>query len=81
MKSTGMVRKIDELGRIVVPKEIRRTLDIDNGDPLEIFVEGDHIILKKHDPACLFCGNPKNVIFFRGKLCCRDCLEELSRQL
>lgn len=81
MKSTGMIRKIDELGRIVVPKEIRKTLDIDNGDPLEIFVEGDHIILKKHNPACLFCGKAEDVIFFRGKLCCRDCLEELAHQL
>lgn len=81
MKSTGMIRKIDELGRIVVPKEIRKTLNIDNGDPLEIFVEGDQIILKKHDPSCLFCGKSEDVIFFRGKLCCRDCLEELARQL
>ena len=81
MKSLGIVRKIDELGRIVVPKEIRKTLNIDNGDPLEIFVEGDQIILKKHDPSCLFCGKSEDVIFFRGKLCCRDCLEELARQL
>lgn len=81
MKSTGMIRKIDELGRIVVPKEIRNTLGIENGDPLEIFVEGDCILLQKHAPSCLFCGKGDDVIFFRGKLCCRDCLEELSRQL
>ena len=81
MKSTGIVRQIDELGRIVVPKEIRKKMYIESGDPLEIFVEGDRIILKKHDPACLFCGKAEDVLFFRGKLCCRDCLEELARQL
>ena len=81
MKSTGMIRKIDNLGRIVVPKEIRDTLGIEDGDPLEIFVEGNCILLQKHEPRCLFCGKSDDVIFFRGKLCCRDCLEELSRQL
>ena len=57
MKSTGIVRKVDELGRIVIPIELRRTLDIDIKDALEIYVDGDQIILKKYEPACIFCQN------------------------
>ena len=57
MKSTGIVRKVDELGRIVLPIELRRTLDIDVKDALEIYVEGSQIILKKYEPACVFCGS------------------------
>lgn len=78
MKSTGMVRKIDELGRIVLPKEIRDTMDIKSGDGIEIFVSEDKIILKKYEPSCIFCGNADNVEFYRGKLICRDCLENLK---
>ncbi|MBO5006733.1 MAG: AbrB/MazE/SpoVT family DNA-binding domain-containing protein [Clostridia bacterium] len=62
MKSTGVVRRIDELGRIVLPIEIRKNLSIDNRDAVEIFVENDKIILKKYEPACIFCGNADNVI-------------------
>ena len=80
MKSTGMIRKIDELGRIVIPMEIRNSLGIESRDPLEIFVEGEQIVLKKHAPACLFCGKEEQTTFFRGKLVCRDCLDELRRQ-
>ena len=61
MKSTGIVRKIDELGRLVLPIELRRTLEISDGDSLEIFVEDNTIILKKYQPACIFCGNAKDV--------------------
>lgn len=67
MKSTGIVRKVDELGRIVLPIELRRTLDIDVKDSLEIYVDGSQIILKKYEPACVFCGNAKDVINFKGK--------------
>jgi len=74
MKSTGIVRKIDELGRIVLPIEIRNTMDIKNRDSIEIFVSDDRIILKKYEPACLFCGNADDVAFFKGKLICKDCL-------
>ena len=81
MKSTGIVRKVDELGRIVLPIEMRRTLDIAEKDALEIYVEGDSIILRKYQPACIFCDNMKNVISFQGKNICPDCLEKIKTRL
>ena len=78
MKSTGIVRKVDELGRIVLPIELRRTLEIAERDSLEIYVEGSTIILKKYEPACIFCGNAKDVTNFKGKNICRDCLAEMA---
>ena len=78
MKSTGIVRKVDELGRIVLPIELRRTLDIEVKDALEIYVDGAQIILKKYEPACTFCGNAKDVTNFKGKNICRDCLAEMA---
>ena len=80
MKSTGIVRKVDELGRIVLPIEMRRTLDIAEKDALEIYVEGDNIILRKYQPACIFCDNVKNVISFEGKNICPDCLDKLRNK-
>ena len=77
MKSTGVVRKVDELGRIVIPIELRRTMDIAIKDTLEIYVEGDRIILKKYHPACIFCEDAQNVISYKGKMICRNCLAEL----
>jgi len=77
MKSTGIVRKVDELGRIVLPIELRRTLDIAEKDALEIFIDGNNIILKKYEPACIFCGNAKDVSVFKGKNICPDCIREL----
>ena len=78
MKSTGVVRKLDELGRIVLPIELRRTLDISVRGTLEIFVEDDKIILKKYHPACIFCSDARNVKPFMGKLVCSNCLEHLK---
>lgn len=78
MKSTGVVRKVDELGRVVIPIELRRTLDIAEKDALEIYVEGEHIILKKYEPACIFCGNARNVINYKGKKICQECAAELA---
>lgn len=78
MKSTGMVRKIDELGRIVLPIEIRKTMGIENRDAIEIFVDEDKIVLKKYEPACIFCGNADNVTYFRGKLVCNECISALK---
>lgn len=80
MKSTGVVRKVDELGRIVIPIELRRTLSIAEKDPLEIFVDGEHIILKKYEPACIFCGDARNVSYYKGKNICQNCLDELKSQ-
>ena len=78
MKSTGIVRKIDELGRIVLPIEIRNTMDIASRDPIEIFVEEDKIILKKYEPSCVFCGNADNVEYYKGKLVCQNCIAALG---
>ena len=78
MKSTGIVRKVDELGRIVLPIELRRTLDIAERDALEIYVEGSAIVLKKYRPSCVFCDNSKNVTTFKGKNVCPKCLKELQ---
>ncbi|HHY70756.1 MAG TPA: AbrB/MazE/SpoVT family DNA-binding domain-containing protein [Thermoanaerobacterales bacterium] len=81
MKSTGIVRKVDELGRVVIPIELRRTLDISVKDALEIYVDSDKIILKKYEPACIFCGNADEVINFKGKNLCKTCAKELDHQL
>ncbi|NLW56089.1 MAG: AbrB/MazE/SpoVT family DNA-binding domain-containing protein [Firmicutes bacterium] len=78
MKSTGIVRKVDELGRVVIPIELRRTLQIEERDALEIYVDGEKIILKKYEPACIFCGNAENVQIFKDKNICTDCLEAMK---
>ena len=78
MKSTGIVRKVDELGRIVLPIEMRRTLDIGEKDALEIYVEGSSVILKKYKPSCVFCDATKDITVFKGKNICRKCLKELK---
>ena len=77
MKYTGIVRRIDDLGRVVLPVELRRTLDLENGDSLEIFVEDDRVILKKYQPACIFCGGVDGVFAFKGRNLCPDCLAEI----
>lgn len=73
MKATGIVRKVDDLGRIVLPKELRNVLDINEKDPLEIYTEGDQIILKKYEPACIFCGGAEDVVLHHGKNVCTKC--------
>ena len=79
MKSTGIVRKLDNLGRIVIPIEVRRTLNIEEKDGLEIYVDHDRIILRKYEPAyvCVFCGNGDEVINHKGKAVCHHCMESL----
>lgn len=79
MKSTGIVRKVDELGRVVLPIELRRTLDIAEKDAIEIYVDGDAIILKKYEPTCIFCGSAKNVTAYKEKNVCPICLRELKK--
>ena len=78
MKSTGIVRKVDELGRVVIPIEIRNKFDIAEKDPIEIYVDGSSIILKKYEPNCIFCGNSKNLISYKDKLICSKCAQKLS---
>lgn len=78
MKSTGIVRNVDELGRVVVPKELRKHLGIDSGEPVEIYADGEKIVLMKYEPACIFCSSVKDVLFYRGKKICQACLNELQ---
>lgn len=80
MKSTGVVRKVDELGRIVLPIEIRKVLEIDVKDALEIFTDEDKIILRKYTPACIFCGNADDVVYFNNKRICTECLKKIKDQ-
>ena len=78
MKSTGIVRKIDELGRMVVPKEIRDTMGIEKNDPMEFFVEGDRIIVTKYFEGCSLCGNTENLNDYKDKKLCTDCIEAIK---
>lgn len=78
MKSTGVVRKVDELGRIVLPIEIRKTLDIQQKDAIEIFIDEDKIILQKYQPACIFCNQVNDVVYFNGKRVCTACIEKMK---
>lgn len=78
MKSTGIVRKVDELGRIVLPIELRRTMSIEIKDPLEIYVDGDQIILKKYVPSCVFCGGAEDILDYKGKRVCRACRAKIA---
>ena len=80
MKSTGVVRKVDELGRIVLPIEIRNVLDIKPKDAIEIFTDNDKIVLKKYQPACIFCNDVDDVVYFNGKRVCNACIEKLKEQ-
>ncbi len=78
MKSTGIVRKVDDLGRIVLPKELRTVLNISERDPLEIFVDGGYIMLQKYEPSCVFCGSSDGVSSFKTKSVCRKCRSEMA---
>lgn len=78
MKATGIVRKVDELGRVVLPMELRKTFDIKIKDAMEIYVDDEAIILKKYEPACIFCGNANNVVNYSGKNICKICVGKLA---
>lgn len=78
MKSIGIVRSVDNLGRITLPIELRRTLNIAEKDPLEIYVDGSNIVLRKYSSSCIFCDSTKNVVLFRGKNVCARCLRDLK---
>lgn len=80
MKSTGLVRKVDELGRIVLPVECRRVMEIEDKDALEVFVEDNTIILKKYEPACIFCGESRDVVTFKGRNVCPVCAKSLAKR-
>jgi transcriptional pleiotropic regulator of transition state genes len=79
MKSTGIVRSVDKMGRVVIPKEIRKQLNIENeSDSLEIGIEGDRIILKKHHKACFFCDMLGEMVEYKGYYICENCIEKLK---
>ena len=77
--TTGVVRNIDELGRLVVPKEMRTTLGIDYSDPVEISIEEDKIVIRKHAPYCIFCQSTEGLSEFKGKKICKECLSEMTK--
>ena len=79
MKSTGIIRRVDELGRVVIPIEIRNKFQIAEKDPIEIYVEGSSIILKKFEPNCIFCGSTKDLVEYKDRLVCSKCAENLSQ--
>lgn len=79
MKSTGIIRKVDELGRIVLPIELRRVLDIAERDELEIYMENDRIILQKFEPSCIFCQSSQGLVAYKGKNVCQTCVRSMSR--
>ena len=79
MKSTGIIRRVDELGRIVLPIELRRTLDIAERDELEIFMENDRIILQKFEPSCVFCASSHGLVTYRGKNDSQDCIRNMGK--
>ena len=79
MKATGIVRPVDALGRVVIPVELRRNLGIKTEDSLEIFVDGQYIMLKKYEPSCVFCGEENDVKLIHGKTVCSKCIEEMKK--
>ncbi len=79
MKSTGIIRRVDELGRVVIPMEIRNQFDIAEKDPIEIYVKGSTIVLKKFQPDCIFCGKSEDLITFNDKLICTDCAKKIGK--
>lgn len=79
MKSIGIVRRMDELGRIVLPVELRRTLDIAERDELEIYLDDDKVVLKKHEPSCVFCDSLRELVAYRGRNVCMECIENMNK--
>lgn len=80
MKATGMIRSLDQLGRIVIPIELRRVLDIDIGDGLEFYSDENTIVLKKYEPACIFCNSANDIRVYKGKHICGECYAQLKEK-
>jgi len=81
MKQTGIVRKVDELGRIVLPIELRRTLDIAVRDALEIYLDDDKVVMRKYEPSCVFCGSTRNLLEYREKSVCKECIQKMKTEV
>lgn len=80
MKATGIIRRVDELGRVVIPIEIRNKFNIVEKDPIEIYVDNSSIVLKKYEPNCIFCGSTKNLVEYKNKLVCEKCTKQLNEK-
>ena len=80
MKATGIARPVDPLGRVVIPIELRRSLDIKTDDLLEVFVEGEYIMLKKYEQKCVFCSGTEGIVEIHGKNVCSACIEEMKNK-
>ena len=80
MKATGIIRKVDELGRIVLPIELRRSLDIATQDEIEIFAVDDQIVLHKHEPTCVFCNSSRDLVTYHNKSVCRECIRHIQEE-
>lgn len=78
MRATGIVRKVDQLGRVSIPKEIRKSLQIENKDPVEIFTDGEYIIFQKYNPGCFICGEVETTRIFKKKLLCQKCIDAIN---
>lgn len=81
MKATGIVRPVDALGRVVIPVELRRNLNIKTDDSLEVYVDGQFIMLKKYEPSCIFCGEVEDIHLIHGKSICGNCVREIMKKL
>ena len=81
MKATGIIRNLDQLGRFVIPKETRKALDLNEGDPIEMFTDGDEIILKKYNPGCHCCGSMDHLTEVLGLKICPKCLKEFAKAI
>ncbi len=79
MRTPGMIRKVDELGRIVIPSELRKALEVGPGDAMELYLQEDRLVLKKFAPACIFCGGIQGLMTYEGKNICRKCIDTISR--
>lgn len=80
MKATGIVRRIDDLGRLVLPIELRRVMGIKEQDPVEVYVDDETIVVQKYVPTCLFCNSSKDIQVYKGRNICKECIEEMSSE-
>jgi len=81
MKATGVIRRLDDLGKVVIPKELRRNLNIENGDPVEFFTDNDQVIIRKYQPGYQFCGSMDDLITMKNITICRKCREQIAAEL
>jgi transcriptional pleiotropic regulator of transition state genes len=79
MKAVGIARRVDQLGRVVLPKELRDTLDMKPGDPIEMYPDGELLYMKKYLPECIFCESTEEVLEYKEKIICKKCIKELKR--